>query len=178
MKIHIFGASGSGTTTLGKALAQKLNYQHLDADDYYWVKTNPPFQEKVPKIARNARIKQDFWAKENSIISGSMVSWGKEWEKAFDLAVFLYLPTALRMQRLKQREKERYGKQLQTNPIFLAQSNAFLEWANKYDEATFPGRSLTIHEAFMERLTCPVIRIEGATPLEESVEQVLKVLEN
>ncbi|MBB6697108.1 hypothetical protein [Clostridium algidicarnis] len=41
--IHILGAAGSGTSTLGKKLKNKLNYIHLDVDDYFWFPTNPPF---------------------------------------------------------------------------------------------------------------------------------------
>lgn len=33
--IHIFGASGSGTTTLGDAIDETLGYKHLDVDDYF-----------------------------------------------------------------------------------------------------------------------------------------------
>jgi adenylate kinase family enzyme len=36
-RIHILGASGSGTTTLAKALANELGYKHFDTDDYYWI---------------------------------------------------------------------------------------------------------------------------------------------
>ncbi|WP_414847104.1 shikimate kinase [Chryseobacterium sp. IT-36CA2] len=35
MRIHIFGASGSGVTTLGKALSEKLNIEYLDSDDFF-----------------------------------------------------------------------------------------------------------------------------------------------
>ena len=36
MKIHILGASGSGTTTLAQALSTVLHNTHLDTDDYFW----------------------------------------------------------------------------------------------------------------------------------------------
>ena len=39
MKILIFGASGSGTTTLGKEIEKITDFTHLDVDDYYWKKT-------------------------------------------------------------------------------------------------------------------------------------------
>jgi cytidylate kinase len=50
--IHILGASGSGTTTLGSAIAQAYGHVHLDTDDYYWVPTDPPFQETREPSAR------------------------------------------------------------------------------------------------------------------------------
>jgi hypothetical protein len=37
LRILITGASGTGTTTLGGALAQQLNCGFFDADDYYWL---------------------------------------------------------------------------------------------------------------------------------------------
>lgn len=41
--IHVMGASGSGTTSLGRALAEKLDIAHLDTDDFFWLPTDPPF---------------------------------------------------------------------------------------------------------------------------------------
>lgn len=45
-RINIVGAPGSGTTTLGRALATQLGFVFADADDFYWKPTTPPFQEK------------------------------------------------------------------------------------------------------------------------------------
>ena len=39
-----FDASGSGTTTLRRALKEKYEYAHFDTDDYFWIPTNPPIQ--------------------------------------------------------------------------------------------------------------------------------------
>ena len=36
-RIHILGAAGSGTTTLGRALAERLQCPHFDTDDYFWL---------------------------------------------------------------------------------------------------------------------------------------------
>lgn len=33
--IHIFGASGSGTTTLVKKICEELGYTLMDTDDYF-----------------------------------------------------------------------------------------------------------------------------------------------
>ena len=177
MKIHIFGASGSGTTTLGKALHTALGYRHLDADNYYWEKTDPPFQIKIPIEKRNQLITNHFLAHENCIISGSMVSWGKEWASAFDLYVFLYLPPAIRMQRLKDREIERYGKRLIRDEKIRKESKAFLEWASQYDDGTFQGRSLGIHLDWIKVLEGKVLKIEGDTTVEERVDLVIKQLD-
>ena len=39
--IHIYGASGSGITTLGRKISEELGYKFMDTDDYFWLPTNP-----------------------------------------------------------------------------------------------------------------------------------------
>ena len=173
MKILIIGASGSGTTTLGKELEKKTNFRHLDVDDYYWKKTDPPFQEKIPLEERNRNLKNDFKEIENTIVSGSMVSWGKEWESAFDLVIFIWLNNSLRMSRLRIRESERYGEKLLTDKEIQQRSKKFLEWANKYESPDFKGRSLKVHNDWIESLDCKVMRLSGSADLKENVNKIL-----
>jgi adenylate kinase family enzyme len=173
MKILIFGASGSGTTTLGNQIAQKTDFIHLDVDAYYWKQTNPPFQEKIPLLERNENLRNDFNKYKNVVVTGSLVSWGKEWESAFDLAVFILLDNTIRMERLKKREIERYGNQLQTNQEIKKTSEAFLEWANQYENPNFDGRSLKIHINWIESLTCKVLKLNGKNSLDNNLEIIL-----
>ncbi|KZS38335.1 hypothetical protein AWE51_17410 [Aquimarina aggregata] len=176
MKIHIFGASGSGTTTLANQLEQRFGWKHLDADDYYWKKTNPPFKEKIPLQERNIKLLNDFKAYDSVIVSGSMVSWGKEWEKAFDVVIFLYVPPKIRMGRLQHRELERYGELLEDNEDIRKNSKAFLKWAQQYDNPIFEGRSLNVHMRWLEKLECQILKIEGDTTVEERIDLVLNKL--
>jgi adenylate kinase family enzyme len=174
MKILLFGASGSGTTTLGKELETKSDFKHLDVDDYYWKSTNPPYQEKIALAERNKLLTTDFNYFENVIVSGSLVSWGKEWESAFDLAIFIYLNPKIRIQRLQNREFERYGNQLLTDKTIKATSEDFIEWAKKYDEPNFTGRSLKIHQDWIKKLDFPVMKLDGTKELEKKVNSILK----
>lgn len=176
MKMLIMGASGSGTTTLGQTLAQHTSYTHLDVDDYYWKLTEPPYQEKVALAERNERLKADFERLTQVIVSGSLVSWGNEWLHAFDLVVFLYLPPTVRIERLKQREQQRYGAALDNDPERRQHYEAFLAWAAQYDDPTFTGRSLTIHNQWLQKLACPVLRLEGDITLEQKIAKVLEKL--
>ena len=56
MRIHVTGASGSGTSTLGRALAKHLDFTHLDADDFYWQPTLPPYTAKRNSVERLALL--------------------------------------------------------------------------------------------------------------------------
>ncbi|QHI36066.1 Cytidylate kinase [Kordia antarctica] len=174
MKILIIGASGSGTTTLGKALSVATNFKHLDVDDYYWKVTNPPFQEKISLAERTKNLTIDFHNHTNVIVSGSLVSWGKAWKTAFDLAIFVTLDKNIRMQRLEQREFERYGDKLVTDLKVKETSEAFLAWAKRYDDSTFTGRSMKIHLDWLALLSCKTLTIDSALSLENNVSTVLR----
>ncbi|MGH1388190.1 AAA family ATPase [Kordia sp.] len=174
MKLLIIGASGSGTTTLAKALSQATSFPHLDVDAYYWKPTNPPFQEKIEMAVRAKNLEADFERHANVIVSGSLVSWGNYWQTAFDLVVFVTLDKEIRMQRLQQREIERYGDTLQTDSIIQERSQAFLAWAARYDDPTFTGRSIKIHRDWLASLSCEIVEINS----EDSVgNNAIKVLD-
>lgn len=75
-RIHITGASGAGTTTLGAVLSRKLGWRHLDADHYYWLPRMPPFQQKRERALRLQMILEDLNTTEHVVVSGSVVRWG------------------------------------------------------------------------------------------------------
>src|SRR2546425_10734807 len=56
-RIHIVGASGSGTTSLAIEMATRYGHRHLDTDDYFWLPTIPPYREKRPREERPALLR-------------------------------------------------------------------------------------------------------------------------
>lgn len=74
----------------------------------------------------NENLKADFKKFDNVILSGSLVSWGKEWESSFDLAIFIRLDNEVRMKRLLKTEQEQYGEKLATNNKIKQNSKDFL----------------------------------------------------
>src|SRR5215831_19118831 len=72
-RIHILGASGSGTTTLGRALAARLQCAHLDTDDYFWLPTDPPYTQQRERTERAQLLMGDLTAQDAWVVSGSCV---------------------------------------------------------------------------------------------------------
>ncbi|WP_342240615.1 ATP-binding protein [Inquilinus sp. OTU3971] len=175
-RIHITGASGSGTTTLGRALAAETGALHLDTDDVYWLPTDPPFHQKRPIPDRLALLEDAFGRTDRWLLTGSLIGWGDPLIPRFDLVVFLIVPPALRLERLRAREVERYGAAALApgGPMHVAYQ-AFLDWAEAYDIGTQVSRNRQAHEAWLARLPCPVLRIEGDTTVEDRVRRVLAV---
>lgn len=174
----IFGATGTGKTTLAAEFAKRTGFTHIDSDDYYWKRTNPPFQEKVPLTERNEKLKRDFYKHENVIVSGSMISWGEEWKTAFDLAIFLIVENTIRLERLKKREKERYGKKLLTDKRIQKISKEYLDWAKQYENLNFDGTTIKTHTNWIPQIECEVLTLNGACEPDQNVEKVLNKLNN
>ena len=169
-RIHIFGASGAGTSTLAKALCKKLGATHLDTDDFFWEKTNPPYTIERSVEKRIELIQQKISGNTNWILSGSLCGWGDVFIPHFDLVIFLYLPPEIRLERLKKREFERYGTQILQGGKLHSKSQEFLEWAALYDtNTTQTNRTLQKHLKWLEDFDFPVLKIEGNIKLEHSV---------
>jgi hypothetical protein len=76
-RIHIFGASASGTTTLGAAVAARLGLAHLDTDHFFWLPTEPPFTAQRPAPERVAMLRAAVDAASRGwTLSGSLMGWG------------------------------------------------------------------------------------------------------
>lgn len=174
--IHIFGASGSGTTTIAQALCQKINYTHYDSDNYFWLPTESPFSIERDRTECIQLMQKNLQSTNPWILSGSITGWGDALIPLFDLVVFVYVPQEIRMERLMKREFERYGNQILPGGNRHQESTAFIEWAKNYDTGTKSGRNLSKHIAWMQNLTCPVIRIENDELL-TSIDKVLNSIE-
>lgn len=160
-RIHIFGASGTGTTCLGKALAEAVGCQHYDTDKYLWIQTKPPFQRIRERAERQEILRKEIEQNDSWILSGSLCGWGDFAIPMFDLVVFLWLPSDVRMQRLKKREIKRYGTDFKDcNDPRHQGCKDFLEWAAAYDTGGLDMRNKSSHEEWITTLPCPVVRIE------------------
>jgi adenylate kinase family enzyme len=177
-RVHIFGASGSGTTTLGRVLASRLSIPFFDSDDYYWQKTDPPYRESYPKEQRAERLLADLSGLKSWVLSGSILKWGEPLMPLFTLAVFVTLPHDIRLERLQKRERERYGSRIEAGGDMYSSSQDFLAWASSYDSAGPETRSFKSHQAWMKTLTCPVIQLESTESVEELLAKVWLHLEH
>jgi hypothetical protein len=50
----------------------------------------------------------------------------------------------------------------------------FKQWASGYDDNTTNGRTLQVHQTWLNQLTCPVLEIKGDTTVEERIGMVLE----
>jgi len=177
-RIHVTGASGAGVTSLGRALADALAITHHDTDDYFWLPTNPPYREMREVADRIRLMREVFLDRPDWVLSGSLDGWGDPIVAFFDVVIFLYVPTAIRLERLRARESQRLGAgAVAPGGSMHQQAEKFIEWASHYDDGTREGRNLARHQAWLAALQCRVLRLDGVRPLPELVREVLLAIQ-
>ena len=145
-RLLITGASGAGTTALGRTLADRWSVPHADVDDYFWVPTSAPYTKKRPVDERLSLMNALFLPRDSWVLSGSLMEWGDPLIERFSAVVFLTLDPSIRMDRLKERETARYGSEFNE-----AAHREFFDWARGYDDAEESGRSRARHERWLAR---------------------------
>lgn len=86
--IHIYGASGSGTSTLGRKISEELDYKFMDTDDYFWLSIDPKYTIKRSTEERFVLMKKDISEYGDRILPGGdmyqnhmeFLEWAREYD--------------------------------------------------------------------------------------------------
>jgi len=168
--IIVFGASGAGTTTLGRELACLLNFEHHDLDDYAWEPTNPPYTKERPHDERVVLLRPAL--KNNFVLSGCLREWGSAFDSLLSMAVFVKTPTSLRLKRLEMREFSRYGERIKPGGDLHQRHQEFINYVATYDDGGMKTRSLASQEAWAKTLSCPVVEVCGVDDFRETAKML------
>nr|WP_323777354.1 AAA family ATPase [Amylibacter sp.] len=176
-RVLITGASGSGTSSLARALASALSSQVFDADDIFWCPSDPPFVTKRLVADRLKLMEALFLPRRDWIFAGSVMGWGHSITPRLTHAIFLTLDADTRMARLRERERQRMGDLSRLSNFEAAAHQGFMDWAASYDDPDFAGRNRTHHDAFLAGLPCPVIHLDSAIPEPDLLAQAIAALD-
>lgn len=174
--IHLYGASGSGTSTIGRLISDACGYFFMDTDDYFWEATDPPYQIKRNASDRIALMRNDIAGHDRVVISGSLVDWGDELIPLFTLAIRVETDTAIRIERLKKREREHFGSRIDAGGDMYKNHQEFIDWAASYDTGDLNMRSKAKHDEWQKQLQCRVILLDGSLPVEKNLEIIRQYL--
>ncbi len=174
--IHIYGASGSGTSTLGKYISEQMGYTFMDTDDYYWLPSDPQYTKKREINERILLMEKDIFQSDQVVISGSLVDWGNELIPYFTLAVRVAIGGKVRLERLKERERQCFGSRIEAGGDMYRNHLEFMEWAAGYDTGDLNTRSKAKHDQWQTLLKCRQIVVNGEDPLVQNLELIKKSL--
>ncbi len=172
-RIHLTGASGSGTTTLGQTLARRFAIPHFDTDAFYFFPTPIPFEQKRPPEDRVRLMMELFAPSPGWVLSGSIGDWAEPIAALFDLVVYLDVPTEMRLARIQAREAARFGSDAVAPGGWRHEASEFFtRWAAGYETGALGGRSREKHDSWLASLTCPVLRLDGSRGLDDLAREI------
>jgi len=109
------------------------------------------------------------------VLAGMVAGWRPQPVLDYTLIVLLYVPPLPRLERLRQREQQRYGARIAPGGDMEATHVAFLRWSAGYDDGTSTGtNTLLRHQTFLDEASCATLRLDGELATAVQVERVLR----
>lgn len=142
--IYVMGASGTGTSSLGKLIKENFDVNLIESDELTMYITDPPFKFPRPQDVRIKLLESKMNKSKVNVIVGSINEWGNAVIERADILIFLYESTEIREERIKEREEKRFGKKLIENNDVANNYSNFIKWTKMYDSFDEP-RSLKKH---------------------------------
>lgn len=171
--IMIAGPSGSGKSSLGKIVAEKLGFPYFDVDDYIWKKdTSAPYTQMYSKAEKIRLLKRGIEPYEHFVMAGSMSSFHQEFDDKFELMVFLYAGPEIRLQRVHSRAIERFGERILEGGDLYESHRKFLESNRRYETDGSPN--LNEQKKWIKNLPCAKIELNGTNSLESNAEIIVE----
>lgn len=176
--IMIMGPSGSGKTTLGKLVAKELGFVFVDIDDYIWRKdTEKPFSKMYPKSEKISRLIGAIANCDHFVMAGSMNSFHEYFDPLFELVIYLYADTQLRIKRVHERELNTFYQRILEGGDMYEEHKKFLEDIAGYDYGV-GSCTLQQHELWLQSLTCKVLRLDGGDSLDKNTKHIIDSYES
>ena len=167
-RLFLVGYMGCGKSTLGRKLAEALQYQFMDIEDYYfpgkdadYVYGNARTKEEVIGLLR-----QDMARYDNFILAAVKGDYGEEIVSMFTCAVLLTASGETRARRVRDRAVQKFGERVSPGGDLYEREKAFWEMAGRRSELEV--------EEWLEAVGIPVIHVDGTKPAKYNIEVIIQ----
>ena len=169
-RIIVCGGNGAGKSTLGPCLARRLGCPFRDIEDYWFPKTDPgnPYGEARRREEVAALLLADLERPEGLVLAAVKGDFGPAVEGLFTCAVLVEVPKVLRMERIRDRSRRKFGDRMALGGDLYRQEREFFRMAE--------ARSQEDVTAWLAKTGLPVVRVDGTRPPAENTRAVLRWL--
>lgn len=169
--IQICGLNGCGKSTLGKALAERMGFHFIDNEHLYFSRThtdepyiNPrPRAEVIRILMEEVRRHPDF------VFSAVKGDYGEEIIPLYSYVVVIEVPKDIRLQRVRNRSFQKFGYRMLEGGDLHSQEEAFFKLVESRQDEDI--------ENWLQKVSCPIIRVNGTKPIADNVEYILRAID-
>ena len=148
-------------------LAKKLQFHFIDNEDLFFHKSDPQYIYAAPRTHKEAEqlLWNEIMAHENYVFAAVKGDYGERIYPYFKYAVLIDVPKDIRMQRVKNRSFQKFGKRMQSCGDLYEIEERFFEFVESRPES--------LVEDWLENLKCPILRVDGKKPIEQNVDYII-----
>ena len=168
--IIVCGLNGTGKSTLGKALANELNFYFIDNEELYFPKTDPHYVYASPRTRGEVEqmLFSEIKAHEDFVFASVKGDYGEAILPYFQYAVVIDVPKDIRIQRVKNRSFHKFGNRMLPGGDLHEKEENFFHIVKSRSENTV--------EEWLQSFSGIIIRIDGTKPIEENISLIIEQL--
>ena len=170
MGIMICGLNGTGKSTLGRMLADRMGYEFIDNEELFFPKTDPSYMFSDPRSKEEVirLLEERISDNDRFIFAAVKGDYGDKLIALLDHVVLIEVPKQIRRQRVRDRSYQKFGDRiLPGGDLYDIES----KWFTLTD-----SRPETYVTDWLKTVNCPVIRIDGTLPAEKNLDHIVSVL--
>ena len=169
--VIICGLNGVGKSTLGKALAEKLEFHFIDNENLFFPVAAPLYSYAFPRTREEAEehLFKEIRSHKNFIFASVRADYGELIAPFFQYAVLIDVPKDIRIQRVKNRSFQKFGNRMLPGGDLHEREENFFNLVQ--------SRTENIVGEWLQSLSCPIIRVDGTKSIEENTKFLIEQLQ-
>ena len=170
MGILICGLNGVGKSTLGKRLAERLDWRFIDNEDLYFPKTDAKYTYSDPRGKAEVirLLEEQVESDPRFVFAAVRGDYGEKLISLLDFIVVIDVPREIRLARVRERSLRKFGERILAGGDLAERENAWFTQVERRPEDDV--------EKWLETVDCPVIHVDGTRPVEENAAYLASVL--